>query len=86
MDEHKLHDKDKAFIVKDGTKLHSIKDLYGHLAIIADDAFTHHVSEEKNDFASWIEHAHQDKFLAQAIRRGATKEEMRKTIFIAMFR
>jgi hypothetical protein len=84
MDEHKLEG--KAFIVKNGAKLHSLKDLYGHLAVIADADFSHHVNELKNDFAEWIEHAHNDKFLAQAVRRAKTKEEIRKAVFIAMFR
>jgi 3-deoxy-D-manno-octulosonate 8-phosphate phosphatase KdsC-like HAD superfamily phosphatase len=86
MDEHKLKDKAKTFIVKDGTALESIKDLYGHLSIITEEHFRHHVNEQKNDFAIWIEDAHGDKFLAAAVRQSPTKEGMRKVMFIAMFR
>ena len=85
MDEHKLKDKKKAFIVKDGTTLQSVKDLYGHLAIISDEHFKHHVNEKKNDFAVWIEDVHGDKFIAAAVRRARSKEEVRKAVFIALF-
>ena len=86
MDEHRIKDKSTDFIVKDGTKLNSLKDLYGHLAVIKDEDFSHHVNEAKNDFANWIEHVHGDKFLAQAVRRAKSKEEIQKAIFISLFR
>jgi hypothetical protein len=85
MDEHKIA-KEKAFVVRDGTTLHSLKDLYGHLAVIKDEDFRHHVNEQKNDFAAWIEHVHGDRFLAASARRANTKEELQRTIFISMFR
>jgi hypothetical protein len=77
---------DKSFVTKNGTRLESLKDFYGHLAIMSEEEFSHHVNAEKNDFASWIEHVHDDRFLAQAVRQEATKEGIRKTIFVAMFR
>jgi hypothetical protein len=83
MDERKVKD---VFVLKDGTKLHSLKDLYGHLSTISEEDFSHHVNEQKNDFAAWIEHTHRDKFLAQSIRQAKSKEEMQKQIFISMFR
>jgi hypothetical protein len=86
MDSHKLHDSTKAFVLKSGQTLHSIKDLYGHLNVITDDEFGHHVKVEKNDFALWIEHAHGDKFLAAAIRQAPSKDGMRKVLFMAMFK
>jgi hypothetical protein len=86
MDEHRLHDQGKSFVVKDGATLLSIKDLYGHLSTISDEHFRHHVNEHKNDFAIWVEDAHADKFLAAELRRSPSKDEMRKVLFIAMFR
>jgi hypothetical protein len=84
MDTRKIA-KEKAFIVNDGTTLYSIKDLYGHLSVIKDADFSHHVGEGKNDFAVWIEDAHGDKFLAAAVRRAKDKSEMQKALFVAMF-
>ena len=85
MDEHKLKDTGKAFLTKDGTKLHSLKDLYGHLSTISLEEFGHHVNEHKNDFALWVEHAHGDKFLAKSLRQAKTKEQMQRAIFMALF-
>jgi hypothetical protein len=85
MDERKA-DAGKDFVLKDGTKLHSLKDLYGHLSTITDADFRHHVNEQKNDFASWVEHAHGDKYLAQSLRQAKSKEEIQKIIFIALFK
>ena len=85
MDPHHLQDKSKAFVTKQGTRLESVKDLYGHLAIITDEEFAHHVTIERNDFALWVENVHGDKFLAATMRRHTKKEELRKAIFIALF-
>ena len=86
MDERRIEDKDKSFKANDGTVLLSLKDLYGYLSVMKDEDFVHHVTEHKNDFASWVEHVHGDKFLASSMRRASTKEELRKAIFVAMFR
>jgi hypothetical protein len=86
MDERKVKDKNKDFVVKDGTTLHSVKDLYGHLSVIKDEDFAHHVNEQRNDFAGWVETAVGDKFLAAAMRRAHDKSEMQRTLFMAMFR
>ncbi len=86
MDPHKLKNKDHTFILKDGTTLVSIKDLYGALSTISDDHFSHHVNESKNDFAIWIENAHGDKFLAAAIRQTKSKHDLQKVIFMALFK
>jgi hypothetical protein len=75
---------DRTFRVKDGTAIHNLQELYDHLAVINDFDFQHHI--EHNDFANWVEHALDNKFLAAAMRRARTKEELRKTIFIALFR
>ena len=66
--------------------LNSIKDLYGALSAISDEHFRHHVDDQKNDFAAWIEHAHGDKFLAAAMRQTKHKHEMQKIVFMAMFK
>lgn len=84
MDERKVQNQD--FITRDGTKLASLKDLYGHLSAMSEDEFRHHVHEQRNDFASWVEHSHGDKFLAQSLRQSKSKEDMQKMIFIALFR
>lgn len=86
VDERKITDESQAFILKDGAKLHSLKDLYGQLSGMSDEEFSHHVNERKNDFAAWVEHTHGDKYLAQAMRQAKSREQMQKMMFIAMFR
>lgn len=85
MDERKITDENQAFILE-GTRLHSLKDLYGALSDMSEDKFRHHVNERKNDFATWVEHTHGDKHLAQQMRQAESKEHMQKMMFIAMFR
>ena len=75
---------ERSFKVKDGTVLHNLQELYDHLAVINDFDFKHHF--ENDDFADWVEHGLNDKFLAASMRRATTKEELRKAIFVAMFR
>ena len=86
MDTHKLKDDSKEFVLKNGTKLNSLKDLYGALSIISDDDFSHHVNETKNDFAIWIEHAHGEKFLAAAMRQTKHRHDLQKVVFMALFK
>ena len=85
MDPHRIST-DKSFVTKNGTRLDSLKDLYGHLSTMADEEFSHHVNSERNDFAAWIEHVHNDRFLAAAVRTVRTRDDIRKQIFIALFR
>lgn len=62
------------------------EELYAALDGMTDSDFSKHVTKERNDFASWVEHELGDKFLAASMRRATNKEEMRKTLFVAMFR
>ena len=77
----KIAPDDKTFLLENGLKLHSIKDLYNLLDKISDDIFYKHVTSEKNDFANWVEHVFDEKELAEKIRhakdRAAIKEVLR---------
>jgi len=86
MDVRKIDDVNKAFVTKNGTQISSIKELYGHLVALSDHEFLHHVNEQKNDFASWVEHVHGDKALAHALRQAVSKEATRKVLFMSLFR
>jgi hypothetical protein len=85
MDTHKIKDASKSFVTKSGLHLHSLKDLYGQLSVMTEEEYRHHVTEQKNDFAAWVEHSHDDKFLAQKLRQAKTKEDAQKTVFMGMF-
>lgn len=60
--------------------------LYAALGTMTDEEFSERVDGQRNDFASWVEHELGDKFLAASMRRAKDREEMRKALFIAMFR
>ncbi|MDD9953270.1 MAG: DUF5752 family protein [Candidatus Woesearchaeota archaeon] len=73
------------FVLSDGQRLQNIEDLYLSLANMPDEHFDHHVNEEKNDFATWIEHSVDDKFLASNVRQIDSKEQLLKTLFMTMY-
>lgn len=70
------------FVLHDGTKLRSTRELYKALAKMPDDIFHQFVNAEKNDFARWIELSLNDKFLAAKVRRCQTQKELRKKLFM----
>ena len=43
------------FYFCNGDSVGNLDELLGKLKVIDDDCFEHHVNEERNDFASWIE-------------------------------
>lgn len=57
------------FVLKDGTRLKNLYDLIDALANMHEDIYNHHVNEQKNDFANWIEDIFEDKNLAKEIKQ-----------------
>ena len=68
------------FKVADGRELQNIIDLVRALEEMGDDAFFHHVSEEKNDFSSWLRDVFELEGLAYGIR-SASRPEMREKLY-----
>ena len=68
------------FKVADGRELQNIIDLVRALEEMGDDAFFHHVSEEKNDFSSWLKDVFELEGLADGIR-SASRPEMREKLY-----
>jgi len=64
------------FHFKDGNKAHNIADLKEAIEVISDEDFDHHVTEENNDFANWIEFSHGNKELAEDIRKAKEKKKI----------
>jgi hypothetical protein len=77
---------DKPFVLKNGTKLETMHDLYGALSTMSDTTYNEHVTTDKNDFANWVEHVIGDKFLANAMRRATTKQELQRAVFMGIFK
>lgn len=66
---------DKYFKCIDGATLKSIGEFVESLHWMSDDVFYYHVSDKRNDFASWIEAVFDNKELAALIKHSRTKEK-----------
>jgi hypothetical protein len=55
---------DKRFFCANGQTFANLRDLHAGLLMMKDEHFRHHVSEAKNDFASWIKGVFGDQVLA----------------------
>lgn len=56
---------DHVFKLKNGATIKNLYELANELASMDEEVFTHHVTEEKNDFHSWVLHIVRDEHLAE---------------------
>lgn len=70
----------ESFKLVNGQELWSLDDLSEAINLIDPDTFMHHVNNEKNDFAAWVEHVFGEMELAQALRDHPTPLRMMVTI------
>lgn len=68
------------FIVKNGTRIKNLRELYSSLQSMDDITFNHHVNDFKNDFHNWVRDIHKDNELASELLAAKTKEEMAETL------
>ena len=71
---------DKSFILSNGTKLNSIKQLSDYLNFMDDNIFNNHVNSSKNDFSNWIKDVFKNSKLANRISKVKSKEELKKIL------
>lgn len=71
----------ECFWTTDGRVLSNLVELRDSLSAMGDEAFKHHVTKDKNDFADWIEYILGDKALAKALRK-AKKATSARTIVV----
>jgi hypothetical protein len=76
---------DKYFVLCDGRKVKSGKELADILQIITDDMFKYHVTETKNDFSNWINDVFGEPELAKKMRPLRNRLEMSIEIYRNMF-
>ncbi|MFH0874613.1 MAG: hypothetical protein V1859_01660 [archaeon] len=67
---------EKYFYVHDGTIIRCIDELPIYLTSMDEQIFVFHVTEEKNDFASWIMGVFNESLLAEKVQNSKTKDEM----------
>lgn len=61
--------RDKPFFYRNGKAAHNVHDLLEIIEETSLSEFQHHVNQEHNDFAAWIEWSMGDKQLADDLRR-----------------
>jgi len=72
--------KEHYFKLNNGKEIKSLNDLRKALSHMADEEFTHHVSEEKNDFAAWVKEALQNQEIYEKIKDIKVKEELEEVL------
>lgn len=70
----------ECFWSRDGQILSNLSDLSFAIGSMDDEVFLHHVTQEKNDFADWVEHVLQDQECAQALRAAQKKTQAKKIV------
>ena len=64
------------FVLRSGPKLGSLNDLRKTLNYISDEEFSHHVTEDRNDFASWADVAIGLPLVANQMRELKKKQDL----------
>ena len=73
------------FFLHGGGELKSLEELFVELQTMDHAVFSHHVSAERNDFATWVRDVMGDKYLAKNLALAKNRDEMLKMLFMALF-
>lgn len=76
---------DKYFVLCDGRKVKSGKELADILQLINDDMFKYHVTDTKNDFSNWINDVFGEPELAKKIKTVRSRLETSVEMYRYMF-
>ena len=71
---------DKKFWINNGPALSSLAELAEAFPKLNQEAFSHHVNKEKNDFSNWIKEVIGDAKLAEEISKAKTKHSALKKL------
>lgn len=70
----------KQFLMCDGQKIKNLKELSLIMKNVNEEVFKHHVTNNKNDFANWIQHVLKEKELSSQLKKIKTKQKTQKLI------
>ena len=70
----------KEFYCKDGKVFRKMEEMARQLRKLDKETYSHHVNDQKNDFANWVEHAIGDAVLASKIRRAQNQTTMSRIV------
>ncbi len=65
--------KGREFILKDGPKIKNLLELSKLLHYMSDDVFSHHVTEDRDDFAAWVNDVFKQKKIALDLGKNKSK-------------
>lgn len=68
------------FELHQGGVIQSVDELAGACASMSDEVFSHHVTNQRNDFAQWIEHSVGDEVLAVSVRSASSPKQLREVL------
>ena len=71
---------DHKFWLKTGGEVSNLEDMSLALKDMDEEVFVHHVNDEKNDFADWIQNVVKDEDLASTLHKIKTQEGTRKAL------
>lgn len=71
---------DKVFWLKDGRSLNSLHMLKEELPVMADEIFDHHVNDDRNDFAVWVQDCMNEIELADRMKKAKNKFHMKHMV------
>ena len=71
---------DDIFHLKNGRMIMTLADLMEFLKDMPQDEFSHHVNNQKNDFAAWTEQSLHNRDLANKMKYAKTKNSLRKLL------
>lgn len=76
---------EKYFVLCDGRTIKDYRELAAILETIGDDVFYYHVTNERNDFANWINDVFGESELAKQIRNSSSRHEMLALLYKHLF-
>lgn len=79
-------DPEKHFYLHEGGSLSSLEELFTELQTMEDHVFSHHVNEERNDFATWVRDVMDERKLAKNIELTKNQDDLCRLLFMSLFR
>jgi hypothetical protein len=75
-----VKDEEEIFKLNEGLVLFSLYDLVDALEMMTDEVYYHHVTNDRNDFETWIKDIFLDEHLAQRVHFAKNKTEMHEIL------
>ena len=76
---------EKYFFVHNGPACGDLSELMQAIKQMSDDSFYHHVTPDKNDFATWINDCFGEHLLARRLGRLKARADILKTLFTRIY-